>query len=77
MTQPRIETNRTATDLSDVEEESIRRQAREAEGFDPHDDRDVRDGAARLRYALRQVAQQRGAELADDLAHDCGISLDY
>ena len=54
----------------------MRRQARDAEGLDTHDDREVRDGIARLRHALRHVAEQRGTQLADDLAQDCGINLD-
>jgi hypothetical protein len=54
----------------------MRRQARDAEDLDPHDDREVRDGIARLRHALRHVAEQRGTQLADDLAQDCGISQD-
>jgi len=76
LTRPRIESDRTATDLTDIDQESMRRQARDAEGLDPHDDREVRDGIARLRHALRHVAERRGTQLADDLAQDCGISLD-
>jgi hypothetical protein len=36
----------------------------------------VRGGIARLRHALRHVAEKRGAQLANELGQDCSIRLD-